>query len=73
MIINVKVFPSNMKSKVVKLNNDNYLVYVKESRENDKANMELVKLITKYFNTHFSKVKIKRGKRNKNKVIYIGD
>ena len=78
MIINVKVKTSSGKQEVVKedkmnekdkrVGEDSYIVYLKSAPENNKANVELVKLLQRYFK---SEVKIKSGLRSKNKVVEV--
>ena len=47
---------------------DKYIVSVKEKAENNKANLAVVKLLSKYFR---NKVSIKSGLRSKNKIISV--
>ena len=75
MIINVKVKTSSGKQEVVKedkedkkVGEDSYIVYLKSAPENNKANVELVKLLQRYFK---SEIKIKSGLRSKSKVVEV--
>jgi len=72
MIINVKVKTSSGKQEVVKDDKEDkgdfYTVCLKSAPENNKANVELVKLLQRYFK---SEVKIKSGLRSKNKVVEV--
>lgn len=68
MRIYVKVKTSSGKQKITRENNDTYVVYLKSPPEDNKANVELVKLLHKYFK---AEVKIKTGLTSKNKIIEI--
>ena len=65
MIVNVKVKTQSGKQEIVKLDEDSYIVSLKSIAENNKANIELLKLLRKYFKKH---VKIVKGKTSRNKI-----
>ena len=67
MIIKIKVKPGSNKQSIEK-EGEIYLVNVKSRAENDKANIEAIKLLEKHFNRT---VKIKSGMRGRNKVIDV--
>ena len=67
MIIKVKVHPNSNKQEIINKENK-YEVYLKEKAENNKANLELIKLLSKYFN---SKVSIKSGLKSRKKIIKV--
>jgi len=70
IVINVKVKPS---SKVESLSYSNGIYHAKlkqEAREG-KANLALIKMLSKYFNVSMSDIKIVRGIRSKNKNVII--
>lgn len=69
MIINVKVKVSSGKNEVEKVDNENYLVFLKSPPENNKANIELIKLLDKYFDA--KEIKIKTGKTSKRKRVEV--
>jgi len=54
-----------------KLEKGNYLAYLKEKAEDNKANKELINLVSGYFKISFSQIKIKTGKRSREKIIEI--
>ena len=68
MKINVKVKPNSGREEVKKLNDKEFLVYLKKPAENNKANVELCKLLQRYFKR---KVRIKSGFTSKNKIVEI--
>jgi len=70
MIIKVKAKPSSAKQEVVKKSEDNFVVYLKSAPRNNKANIELVKLLHKYFNRP---IKIKSGLSSRNKTVRVGN
>ena len=67
MKIHVKVKLSSGKQEITKKENI-YIVNLKSAPENNKANVELVKLLQKFFNRN---VKIKSGFNSKNKTVEI--
>lgn len=71
MLINVKVKPSSSKQEIVNFGNNRYLIYLTEPAENNKANIELINLLSKYFGTPFSRIKIKAGLTNNEKLIEV--
>ena len=68
MKIEVKVKPHSGKQEIEKISDSKYLAHLKAQLENNKANIELIKLLKK----HFKKpAKIVRGKTSRRKVIEI--
>jgi len=68
MLINIKVKPNSGKKEVEKIDEKNYVVYLKSKPENNRANVELVKLLEKYFK---KQIKILRGKTSSKKIVEI--
>lgn len=71
MFIKIKVKPSSGKQEIEKISESQYLVHLKSPAEDNKANVELVKLLQKYF--HADAIKIKLGLTSKNKLIEVKD
>jgi len=80
-IIKVKVKPNSGKQEVIENSdgdnagnkengneNKNYTVYLKSAPENNKANIELIKVLERHFK---KKIKIKSGFTSKNKLIEV--
>ena len=72
MIIKVKVFPKSNFNKILKINNNEYSIYVKEDTKNNKANRRMINLLSKELNISFTKLKIK-NMRSREKIIEIID
>jgi len=70
MIINIKVKPSSKENAVEKIP-EGLVVKVKEKPENNKANIAVINILSKYFGISSSQIKIKRGLASRNKVIEI--
>jgi uncharacterized protein (TIGR00251 family) len=68
MIIHVKVYPSSGREEIIKLNEDNYKVYLKKPAVDNKANIELIKLLKKHFK---KEIKIIKGIKSEDKIIKI--
>jgi len=70
MIICVRVKPNSGKEKLIELGNGEYAVYLKEKAEDGKANIALIRLLSKKFNRSYKDIKIKNP-RSRKKVIEI--
>jgi len=68
MIIKIKVKTNSGKQEIFKLSDDEYKINLKNHPEDNKANVELIKLLKKYFNKN---AKIIKGLKSKNKVIEL--
>ena len=69
MIINIKVKPNARKQEIIKTEN-HYQVKLKQQAKDNKANLELIKLLRKYFKKD---IKIIKGLTSRNKVVEIKD
>lgn len=72
MKISVRVKPKSREEKIEKADNG-YTVYIKEQPIENRANIALIKLLSKYFNVPKSKINILAGIKSKNKIIEIYD
>lgn len=68
MIIKVKVYPSSGREEIIDLGNNEYKIYLKKHAENNKANLELIKLLKQYFK---KQAKIIKGATSRDKIIEI--
>ena len=71
MIIHVAVKPGSVEQEISKADDWNFVVKLKSRAEDNKANIELVKLLAKHFNTAQKNISIIRGKKSRKKVIDI--
>ncbi|MBI2630093.1 DUF167 domain-containing protein [Candidatus Pacearchaeota archaeon] len=71
MIINVKVKPNSSKKEIESFGNNRYLIYLKEPAENNRANIELINMLSKYFGIPVGRIKIKLGLTSNEKVIEL--
>ncbi|MEK6820267.1 MAG: DUF167 domain-containing protein [Nanoarchaeota archaeon] len=71
MLIHVKVKPNSSKQKIESFGNNMYLIYLKEPPEKNRANIELINLLARYFTTPPARIKIKAGLNNSKKIIQI--
>lgn len=70
MIIKVKVKPNSKNSLLEKIEEFEYIAFVKAPAEDGKANKDLINLLAKEFGVSFKKIKIKNPKSRK-KLIEI--
>jgi uncharacterized protein (TIGR00251 family) len=68
MIIKIKVKPGSCKQEIIKIKDNEFIVYLREKPENNKANLELIKLLKKHFHKN---IKIIKGLKNRNKIIEL--
>ena len=68
MRIEVFVKPKSGKQKVEKITEFKYRAYLKKEAEDNKANVELLKLLKKYFGRE---VRILKGARVRSKIIEV--
>ena len=66
-MIKIKVKPNSGKQSIEK-KGEIYLINVKSPAENNKANIEVIKILERYFK---KSVKIKSGLTSRNKIIEI--
>lgn len=71
MIISVKVITNAKQNKVFELGDCNFKIYLTCIPEKGKANLELIKLLSKHFDTPKSAITITSGIKSHNKVIEI--
>ena len=71
MKINVKAKPSSREEKVEKIDENNFVVSVKEPPEKGKANEAIRNALAVYFKTASARVKIVSGYSSRNKIIEI--
>lgn len=69
MRIKVVTRPNSGKLEIIKLGEGEYKAYLKSNPENNRANLELIKLIKKELG--FSDVKIVSGKTSRKKLIEV--
>ena len=70
MKIRVVVIP-NSKKEGVSLEGDTLIVRVRKPARDGRANIRMIKLISKYFKIPTSKVVIKRGFKKKVKIVEV--
>ena len=68
MKLSIKVKPNSSKSE---FDEKNSLAFLKAPPKNNKANIELIKLLAKHFKVSSSQVKIIKGLRSREKVVEI--
>ena len=70
MIINVKVKTCSGKQEFKKISDNDYKISLKSPPEDNKANIELLKMLKKYFGRQ---ARIIKGARSRNKIVEIID
>jgi len=69
MKIYVKVKPKSGKQEIVEFGDFRYLVYLKSAPENNKANIELLKVLSKHLGVPSTRIQIKSGMTNNEKIL----
>jgi uncharacterized protein (TIGR00251 family) len=70
MILKIKAKPNSGKQEIEE-KDGLFHIKLKESPENNKANIELINFLAKHFNKPVSEIKIIRGKTSHNKMVEI--
>jgi len=68
MILKIKIKPSSVKQEIIKISENEYKISLEERAEDNKANIELIKLLKKHFGKN---IKIIKGIKSRNKIIEI--
>ena len=68
MILKIKVKPHSGKQEVIKISDEEYVVSLKKPAEDNKANIELIKLMRKYLKKDINIIK---GLKSRNKIIEV--
>ncbi len=68
MIIKVKVKPNSKEQKLIRISDTEYKIYLKAPARDNKANVELLKLLKKSLK---KPVAIKSGLSSRNKIIEV--
>ena len=68
MILKIKVKPNSDKQEIENIDGNNYKISLKSKPEDNKANIELIKLLKKHFGKD---IKIIKGLRNRNKIVEL--
>lgn len=72
MIIYAKVKPSSNEDKIEKVSENNYIIKIKEKAVKNKANIKLIKLISKHLNVSQKSITIKNP-NSRDKIIEVKD
>jgi len=71
MKIFVRVQPRSSKEEIVKLEKNEYKIYMHEAALEGKANRKLIEMLADYFKTKKSNINIISGPRAKKKILNI--
>lgn len=71
MIINVRVKSGHSEKKIEPFGNSRYLVYLTEPAENNRANIQLINMLSKHFGIPAGRIKIKTGMTDRDKMIEL--
>jgi hypothetical protein len=71
MILKIKVKPNSKTQGIENLGNHDYKISLKSKPEDNKANLELLKLLKRHFKVELGDIKIIKGLKSKNKIIEI--
>jgi uncharacterized protein YggU (UPF0235/DUF167 family) len=71
MKVSVKVKPNAREARVEKIGVDNFLVWVKEKPQDDKANKAVVKILAEYLDVAKSNIALIKGKTSREKIFEV--
>ncbi len=67
----ITVKPGSSQEKIVQTSDDSFIVYLRAKPHDGEANTALIKILSKYFNTSKTSIKIIRGAKSRIKTIEI--
>lgn len=73
MKIFVKVKPRSSKGEITEVDEGKFIVSLTSPAEKNKANLELVKILSKYFKVSPNRIIIRAGLSNREKIIEVKD
>ena len=71
MKIKVRVKPNSSRQEIEDFGDGNYLVYLKSPAEDNRANIELINLLSKHLCVPVRRIKLKFGKTGRDKVLEV--
>lgn len=71
MIIEIVVKTKQREQRIEKIDDTHYKVFVKSSPIQNKANLEILNLLSEYFDIPKSSIRIKLGKTSSKKIVEI--
>ncbi len=69
MKFQIRVKPNSSEPRIEEFGDHRYLVYVESAAENNKANIEMLKMLGKHIGIPSTKLRIVSGMMNKDKVV----
>ena len=71
MLIKVKVFPNSKKEEIIKKSENSFEVKVKEKPRRGEVNKRVSEILSFYFKTPKSKIRLIKGFKERNKIFEI--
>ena len=71
MNVKVMVKTRSPNPRIESFGDNNLLVYVSAEAEHNEANVELIKMLSKYYGVPWQRIKIKSGLTDKNKLVEV--
>lgn len=71
MLIHISVTPEAKQMRITKISDTRFEVSVRSSAERNQANMELVRVLSAYFNVPPGKIRIITGHKSAGKIIEV--
>ena len=70
-VCQVTVKPNSKQKKLIKINQNEFVAYIKAKPEKGKANIELIELLSEKLKIAKNKIWIKNGLKSRYKIIYL--
>ena len=71
MKVYVKVKSNSGKHEIESFGNNRYLIYVKSPAENNKANIEMINMLSRHIGVPAKSIRIKAGVTNSDKILEV--
>jgi len=72
MIIKIRVKSNSDKQEIIRVSENEYKIALKEKPEDNKANLELLKMLRKHFNVEANHIKLIKGLKSRDKIVEVG-
>ena len=71
MIIEIISHPNSRQEKIMEINPGKFEIWIKQPAVENKANKEIIELLSEYLNVNKSRIKLVRGKTSRYKLFDI--
>lgn len=71
MLIEIISHPNSRQEKIIEINSGKFEIWIKQPAVENKANKEIINLLSDYLNVNKSRIRLVRGKTSRHKLFDI--